>query len=772
MGTSIKCSPKIITALCAAFFFSSLPASPANTIPTAEDINSLAETARLAADTFMRESFQLRMQYEFSGQFLSQDDKENLQKLAKRAGNRLQATAESQRKLKKQIEDYQGNDWDNRYGSTGLWRKLSRDLYVTTLSKCEIDFCLALSSQRLQRNKISQDILAQIDSLNQIRNIAYSQFLRARTLALLARTDPAYKPLAKKEFDTLMVRSDMRHSTAFRIAIERIKLLGPTKPAQLEKLAGELAKSSCADDLELVLSLAFLQRRHDTDAFEKIVQLRPETESFLGSLILQNLSCQIKAGKLTEQTLQQITVFEAELAVQQIRNNISEEHQLLLDHLAGIEKFQTPLILYVTAVTLADSSPTKAVKLLVKASRLQQLQKSGRLDIEACEISEQAARLAYNLLAQDLLHCQLALVAFENYCATAGEGIEAELEYLYSIVLSNCGQAEKATELLQKIADRQTGSRRNRARLDLIIQAIEEKQHEKQEQRSELLKKLGVLIADCTGKNKSDSQLRAEAITLYCKLLLELKNEASAQSVLTILAEAETTPGINLNLFKAQALQQLGRLDESAHCMLLAIQDDSGSLAGEVMELLSEVADTIDELELQADDFGKTIQDCKKLAEFSYKSINDRQSGLLLTEISILAADKDKEKLSETEKLLNNIAGDGDANDINLLRCRARLLTEQGKFGKAVKLWDKICEIRKSQLTSANQRSWKWWRAKFYELYCCAKISQTEKEKVLHTIEVLENSFADIPPLWAEKLSSLKQQCRHSEKQKTQNVKL
>jgi hypothetical protein len=64
MGTSIKCSPKITIALCVAFFFSSLPA---NAIPTAEDINGLAETARLDADTFMRESFQLRMQYEFSG---------------------------------------------------------------------------------------------------------------------------------------------------------------------------------------------------------------------------------------------------------------------------------------------------------------------------------------------------------------------------------------------------------------------------------------------------------------------------------------------------------------------------------------------------------------------------------------------------------------------------------------------------------------------------------------------------------------------------------
>ncbi len=754
MGTSIKCSPKIITALCVAFFFSSLPVSPANTIPAAEDINSLAEAARLTADTFMRESFQLRMQYEFSGQFLTRNDKENLHTLAKKATDRLQAIAESQRKLKKQIEDYQGDNWDDRFGSTGLWRKLSRDLYVTTLSKCEIDFYLALSSQQLQRNKISQEILAQIDSLTQIRNIAYSQFLKARTLALLARTAPTYKPLAKKEFDALMVRSDMSHSTVFRIAIERIKLLGQTKPAQLEKLARELAQSSCADDLELVLSLAFLQRQHDANAFEKIVQLRPETKSFLGSLILQNLSCQIKAGKLTEQTLQQITVFEAELAVQKIWNNTSGEHQMLLDCLASTEKFQTPLILYVTAVRFADSSPTRAVKLLVKASKLQQQQKSEMLETSAEEIAEQAAKLAYNLFAQNSLNCPAVLEAFENYSTIANEKIDEELEYLYSIVLNDCGRTTKSKELLQKIANRPAGYWRNRAKLDLIIQAIEQEQ-----QNSELLEQLRELILNCPSRDKKNNKLRMKAITIYCQLLLELKNEASAQSILTILAEAETTTGINLNLFKlfkAQALQQLGRLDESAHYMLLAIQDDSGSLAGEVMELLSEVVDTIDKLQLQADDFGKTIHNCKKLAEFSHKSTNDRQSGLLLTEISILAAAKDKEKLSEVEKLLDNIARDGDANDVDVLRCRARLLTAQGKFADAARLWAQVAKIRKSETVSTNQRSWKWWRAKFYELHCCAKISQIQKEKVLHTIEVLENSFADIPPLWAEKLNSLK----------------
>jgi hypothetical protein len=41
---------------------------------------------------------------------------------------------------------------------------------------------------------------------------------------------------------------------------------------------------------------------------------------------------------------------------------------------------------------------------------------------------------------------------------------------------------------------------------------------------------------------------------------------------------------------------------------------------------------------------------------------------------------------------------------------------------------------------------------------------QTEKQGVLHTIEVLESNYTNIPPLWAGKLNLLKQKCRYPEK--------
>ncbi len=765
VAASNKYASKIATVLCVVSFFLSVAASSANALATAEDINNLAEKVRLTGDTFMQESFELRMKYEYSGQFLNPNDRDNLHKLAKRASNKLQAIADEQRELKRQIEDYEGDDWDERYGLTGLWRKLSADLYKSKLNKCEIDFYLALTASQQKRDNVLHKILAEIDSLNLTRLPANCQLLKAKTLALLGRSDPAYKQSAINQFNMLMVRSDMSHSTVFGTAIERIKLVGLTEPGQLEKLTKELSQSGCADDLELVLSLAFLQRRYAPELFERTIKAWPQTEDFLGSSVLSDLSHRITQGQLTKQNLEQISVFEAELTALAAWKNETEDYKTLLDHLSSAEKFQTPLILYVSAVKFVDSSPTKAINLLVKASKLQKIKKSDKLDVAAYEIAKQAAQLAYNLFisapASNKQGCPLAIEAFDNYSTMAKKKVDEELGYLYSMVLNDCGEDEKARKLLQKIADRPTGVWRNRAKLDLIVQEIQQTQDENQSRQNELLEQLSDFILSCRGQDKNSNRLRMEAISIYCQTLLERNDKLSAQKVLEILDNAETTrgssaTGINLYLFKSQALQQLGRLDESAGYMLLAIEPDSGSLAGVVVELLSEVVDTIDQLQIQTDDFNKMMQDCKKLAEFCYVSLNNRQSGLFLAEISVFAAEKEKGKLLEVDKLLNNLAKSGNADDVDLVRCRARLSAEQDKFSEAAELWAQICKMRKNEALLANKRSWKWWRAKFYELNYWAKCPQTKKEDILHTIEILENSFPDIPPLWAEKMNLLK----------------
>ena len=683
--TSDKYAAKISTALCMVVFFFFATIGSADTLPTAEDVHGLAENARLTVETFMQQSFKLRMGYEYSGEFLNPNDRDSLRKLAESAGEHLQIITKNQQQIKQQIEDYQGDDWDDKYGSTGLWRKLFGDLRKTILSKCEIDYYLALTAEQPQRDKILHNIPAEIDSLELMRLPATSGLLKARTLALLAQTDHAYKSLAKKEFDSLMIRSDMRHSTALRISIERIKLLGPARADDLDKLTETIAKSSCSDDMELVLSLAFVQRRFNgPEGLAKIISLWPQTEDFLGSVVLSDLSHRVRQ----QQSLRQVSVFEAELAAQAAWKNETKDYQMLLSGLADAEKFQTPLILYVTALAYADSSPVKAVNLLLKASKLQKQQSSDKLKIPAEEIAGQAAHLAYNLFIQEDADCQSAIKAFENYCTVGGGEIDEELEYLYTIVLNDCGLPEKSKKLLEKIANRPVGNYRNKARLELAADSVRQEQYQTADQKIKLLNQFNSLIIE----NK---------------------------------------------------------------------ENDNCGYADEVMVLLQGIVDEVDQMEIRVKHFLQILQHHKKFAEFCYRCLDvpqKQQAALLLAEISVLAADKDKGKLSEAEKLLNTLPEEGRGGDVDLLRCWARLFCEQGKFADASVLWVQICNIRKNQLPSPSRRSWKWWRAKFYELYCWSKLPRTKNEQVCHTIDVLENTFDHIPPLWAEKLSSLKQQ--------------
>jgi hypothetical protein len=667
--------------LLTAFFFSPASKASVDSAPNAEDVAQLAEKAKLIADTFMQESFRLRMQYEYSGKFPNESDKEQLGKLAKKAGDELQAVANKQVQLKQQIEDYQGDDWDTRYGVTGLWRKLSDDLYKTILRKYQIDFHVGLASSAAQRNRTLLNIVDEMESLDLPALPEACQLLKARIFTVLGHSDFAYKAMAAKELNALAARSDVRHSTLLRTTIERIKLADQVEPNQLQTIADELAQSNSADDIELVLSFACLARKlNQPEVFQKTVQLWPQTEDFLGQLALLELSAQSEQQELTEQVLQQRSVFEAELATQAAWKDKPRKYKMLVNNLLSMERFQTPLILYVAAAASSESSPAQGVNLLIKASKFQHMQKSDTLTIDAHKIAEQAAQLAYSLVAQDSASCELALQAFENYAEIANEKIDEKLEYLYAIVLNDCGKAARSKALLQKIADRPAGRWRNKAKFELTASVIRQRQYENPEQKSRLLRQFGSLIAE--NKDCAD--------------------------------------------------------------------------ADEVLELLSEVIDEIERYETKANSFADTVQGYEKAARFCHDCLRQRRSALLLAEVFVLTAGKDEERLSEAEKLLNTVDQDKDVNDVNLLRCRARLLTAQGEFDQAARLWVQAANMRKAESSPAKNRSWKWWRAKYYEIYCWSETPGTEKADVMHTIEVLENSFIDVPPLWAERLNSLK----------------
>lgn len=703
----------------------------------------------------MQESFTLRMKYEYYGQFVDKTDKDELAELSEEAGLELSEIIRIQQLLKEKIELYKGSDWDARYGSTGLWRKLFADLQTALLTKCQIDFYSAISCGPVEKEKILRQVLAQINSTESNVLSPDSLLLKAKTTAELSQIDSAYKPFAISQFESLSIKPDIPETIGLQAQLEKIKLTGNLQPQQLDSIARKLAQNNSAGNPELVLSFAFLQRRLNyPDSLEQAVAICPQIRDFLGSLLFSDIERCIEQ----EQNLEQFSVSEAELAAQAVWK--TNGYSFLLEKLSETKKFHRPFIIYSAAYKFAESEPAKAVTLLIEAGSLQQQQKCEKLGLEPAAIARQAALLAYNLLSQEQQNCQLVLSAFENYSNIVKEDIHPELEYLHSTALERCGKSSESKKLLEKIAGRKNCIWSKRAEFDLIIPAIEQHSVPSPVNYRKFAEQLRNLIDGCNEQDEAEMALKMQALTLYCRLLVNSEDESAARKILTALDGVEISGNQNLIIFKSNALYQSGTLDEAVECLLLAADANNSQWTAQAAVLLAEITGHIEQMQYEYAGSANFLWSCKRLARLYYNRLKNPQSGLYLAEITIFTAGDDCE-LSDAEKLLNNISKNLNPNNIGLLRCRARLSAGKCNFEDGAQLWAKICNLQKNYRPSATEQSRQWWQAKFYELQCWSSQRQTPKEKVLHTIEILENSFQKIPPLWAEKLLRLKQRCKN-----------
>jgi tetratricopeptide (TPR) repeat protein len=666
----------------------SLPVIAADSLPTAQDINDAAQKAKQTCDSFFTQTFTIRMQYEYSGRFLNPQDKDTLCKTAQQASTDLEQIANTQTAMKQAIEAYQKDDWETLFGQTGLWRKLSADLTHTQTGKLEIDYCLA----RIEGKTGSQ---------------AEQQYLRQAS------------------------RSNWAWCEAIKLSMEKIKCRGLSEPNELDDIADSLAKSECKDNPEMLLSLAILQNKYAPDKLQSTLSRSAGVTELFAKIILADLSSDANLASLNPVT--------AELAAFSARTTNPFAYKELLLALSDIDKFKTPMVLYTAGVSVADSAPEKTIKLLIEASTLQQKKKCWLIDIEADRAAEQAARLAYDGFNQKNVDCSLAVVAFDNYTRIAADKMTEEMRYLYGEILLDCGKTQEASETFTKLADTSKTIWNNKASLKLLKIKINTNPEKN-------LPQLRQFILNCAGQDEQKRLLRLEAMDIYCRVILGSDINDSAAQVLNLLGTAEQTPGLRYDLFKAQALHRLGRLEESARYMSKAVIQDSNSSAALAAQIAFDIVDKIELRQKNANDFNELLRNCDALAGFAHKSADTPQTNLLLAEASILNG-----KTSVTTFPLTD--------DTISLRVQARLLMAQEKFEQSAKLWAKIAELRRNETPTQTQKSWHWWQAKFYELDCLAKSPSADKQNISHVIDVLCGSNPQIPAPWAEKLDFLKRYC-------------
>ena len=676
----------------------SLPAIADDSLPTAQDINDAAQKAKQVSDSFFTQTFTIRMQYEYSGRFLNPQDKDTLCEAAQQTSADLEQIANNQLAIKQAIESYQKDDWEALFGQTGLWRKLAADLTHTQTSKLEIDYYIA----RINGKSQSQ---------------------------------------AEEQFFKLRAKSNLSQCESLKNSLEKIKYLGPSEPNELEDIARSLEKSECKDNLEMLLSLAILQSKYAPVSLQTTLSRSPQTTNLLGKIVLADLSSDVNLNSLNPVT--------AELAAFSARTTNPSAYKELLLALADLDKFKTPMVLYAAGISVADSAPEKAIKLLIDASTLQQKKKYWLFDIEADRTAEQAAQLAYDCFTQKNIDCTPAITVFDNYTRIAADKITEQMQYLYGTLLLDCDKTQEASEMFTRLANDSKTIWRDKASLELLKIKINAG-------REETLPQLRNFILNCKGQDEQKRLLRLEAMDIYCRAILGNDSSDSATQVLNLLDIAQQTPGLRYDLFKAQAFQQLGRLEESAQYMSKAVIEDSNSSAALAAQIASEIIDKIELWQKDTNNFNELLQNCDTLAEFAHKSANSRQTALLLAEVSTLEGKRGQPALSTVE---GAPFWPADENDATWLRVQARLLMAQEKFDQSAKLWTKIVELRRNETPTQAQKSWHWWQAKFYELDCLAKSPSADEQNIAHVIDVLCGSNPQIPAPWAEKLDILKRRC-------------
>jgi hypothetical protein len=106
------------------------------------DVNAVAVISGKIERTFqnfLSETLQQRLGIEYNDGQLSEKYKKSVSDAAQKYAEALAQMLDKQIKCKEQIEDYDGNDWEEKFGSTGLWNELKNDILKSRMLLSRID---------------------------------------------------------------------------------------------------------------------------------------------------------------------------------------------------------------------------------------------------------------------------------------------------------------------------------------------------------------------------------------------------------------------------------------------------------------------------------------------------------------------------------------------------------------------------------------------------------------------------------------------------------
>lgn len=618
--------------------------------PKAEDINAIISKADETVNRFCQDSFKVRMEYEFAGRFLIEDDRLEFLRLCDNASKTLDDIICKQRKMLDAIDSYQGADWEKRYGQNQLFRRLDYNYHKTLSDKCLVDSYRALASELARQSEIIQQVL---DKAKKIKQISIA---KAQALAVIAKLESKYKSLALTELNRFRLLSSVYQPVA--AAIEEMKLSNKADPNEIQILIKTLEQNAFGRYRELFIELVILQRQYDIEGYEKTLNNHPEIKPFF---------CRLLSHSIINAPDFKINDFEAEMLADFTLAGNPEKHKAVLQILYEDKSVKSPSVLYAFAKSIEKQKPKETVELLLRTIELQKQTANPQLPISINEIAYQAALTACRMCRNDSNDIDFAAEVFGRYREIAGDNIDEDFEWQAGRLFLRISY-KKADSILKDIQNR--GSKYSKkASLYLAARQVRKKTYKDLGQRQKLLQQFADSLVD-----NNDCSFGREAYELTEDSLLQI-------------------------------------------------------------ELFSEDADV--------------ISNCLKIAEFINRCDSQMQTKLLFAEAILLSGKQTK----RAEKLIAESLEACEFKSLGLVRCNARLNRQRGNFKEAALLWGQITNALESKGQTAK---WRWWRAKYYQLYCAYKAGENP-QGISHIIDVLTAGQADIPWSWAERLGQLQQ---------------
>lgn len=662
------------------------------------------------------------------------------------------------------IETYEGGDWDQLYGQSGLWRKAVVLRERIIFSRLYCGYISALFDKH-RKDELLGSLIELLKSDHESRD---RQLLLIKAI-LLAGEDSS-KEDRQRVFRWMQANAQLegvKDRAYFEGRLLRLRFVAGGTAVEVREVYEMLKESEFSQDLELHLMAGFAGcRAGDGGGVLKDV-LAGEFSDFTGyaaRLVAGDFICRFRSGNFDSEYLGGREHIEIRLGCVGMTFNAGQR-----SYMPAVEKILNRLkepdwVVYVAAgFAYEPQRPEKALSLYLDAIE-------GWVNDPVFGIMENPVSLSghcVDLLVQmprEKVDCGQAEKVHENYVEHIKEG-SAERDYRLGTVLEQCGQEETAEKLFEKTAGYENPFR-TRSELKLIIKKLSDPKAD----RNEALEKVqGIYERLSNGSGPGDGQ-DAEGVVeivtqMFCNLMLESESDAGAEKVLELAGEK----GGVFTLSRARAYLKLGNIEKAARHFADAVgtagqmsEADRARLvsgcAGALAEFREALEDIVNSGKADSENAEKFFADCRIISEFLLSAGLEDQRAENLAKVLLIRSvlelpDPGDEQIARAGGFVEQLMGTQASESLDVLICRALVQENKGNFDMAAVEWGKVAG---GQRQNEQKKDDKWYRAKYRQFYCYSRTNNFSEKHFNRALDILITDMGDYSGVWKSKILSLK----------------